>query len=340
MELRNGYVIGIGIVALLVLFFMKRKNNPVYKSGKKFVGMRYVEEELYFKKKMRRYKQLRCLLIVSLIISIGASFILLARPYKTETVDKEAYNRDIILCMDISSSVDELNMELVETLKDMVTRLKGERFGIMIFNTTSVLLTPLTEDYEYVLETLDNLKKCLAYRVGEDDTDYELQEWLYLSNYITEGTLYGADERGSSLIADGLASAVYNFADLEEERTRIVIFTSDNSVQGTPLYTLDEAADLCQENNVVVYGIGTKIMLPNDMEEMEDAVIKTGGEFYLQEEAGTIKSIASEIEDKAKNLVKGTKEIREIETIEVPVILLTVAIFFVFLLMKQTRSGE
>ena len=186
------------------------------------------------------------------------SILLMARPYKKVVAQKESYNRDIILCLDISTSVDDLNLELVKNLKETVNHLKGERFGIVIFNSSAVLLSPLTEDYEYIIDVLDQLESCLE---GHNLGNSKLSDnWLYQSSYLMDGTLVGNEERGSSLIGDGLASTVYNFPNLEEKRSRSIIFSTDNDLEGTPLVTLSQAADICKENNVTVYGIGTANM--------------------------------------------------------------------------------
>ena len=317
MELRNGYMIFIGIAVLLLVIFVKRKKKDNYNGGKKVFGMSYIENEPYFKKKMFTYRMLCTLLIISCIVSMAACFLLMARPYKKVVNEKEAYSRDIILCLDISYSVDELNLELVENLKDTVKNLKGERFGIVIFNSSAVLLSPLTDDYDYIIDTLDLLKKSINSRVSSNDNfNFDDDNWLYLNNYLIDGTLVGADERGSSLIGDGLATTVYDFPDLEDkDRTRVIIFSTDNDLEGTPIVTLDEAADICKENNVVVYGIGTSQMYDDNKAEMESAVKKTGGTFYLQEESGTVKHIVEEIEKKGKNLVKGGTQIQEVEIV-------------------------
>lgn len=182
----------------------------------------------------------------------------MARPYKKVVVQKESYNRDIILCLDISTSVDDLNLELVKNLKEMVNHLKGERFEIVIFNSFAVLLSPLTGDYEYIIDVLDQLESCLE---GHNLGNSKLSDnWLYQSSYLMDGTLVGNEERGSSLIGDGLASTVYNFPNLEEKRSRSIIFSTDNDLEGTPLVTLSQAAEICKENNVTVYGIGTANM--------------------------------------------------------------------------------
>ena len=339
MELRNGYMIFIGIAVLLLVIFVKRKKKDNYNGGKKVFGMSYIENEPYFKKKMFTYRMLCTLLIISCIVSMAACFLLMARPYKKVVNEKEAYSRDIILCLDISYSVDELNLELVENLKDTVKNLKGERFGIVIFNSSAVLLSPLTDDYDYIIDTLDLLKKSINSRVSSDDNfNFDDDNWLYLNNYLIDGTLVGADERGSSLIGDGLATTVNDFPDLEDkDRTRVIIFSTDNDLEGTPIVTLDEAADICKENNVVVYGIGTSQMYDDNKAEMESAVKKTGGTFYLQEESGTVKHIVEEIEKKGKNLVKGGTQIQEVEIVKVPVAILIFSVFFMLVLKFRTR---
>ncbi len=334
MELKNEWIIYIGILVLLILIFVHRKPKDNYKKGKKIIGLSYIEKEPYFKKKMFRYRILCILLMVFYVTSMAACFLLEARPYKTVITEKETYSRDIILCLDISYSVDELNQELVENLKDTVNNLKGERFGIVIFNSSAVMLSPLTDDYKYIINTLEQLKQSINLRLSDDFYEMDSDNWLYQSSYIIEGTLVGSEQRGSSLIGDGLATSVYNFPDLNEKRTKIIIFSTDNDLEGTPIVTLDEAADICKENDVVVYGIGTEEMLECDQEEMKSAVTKTGGTFYLQEEAGTVKHIVTEIEKESKHLIKGKMELQEVDLMEVPAVFLFCSIFLMILISK------
>ena len=189
-----------------------------------------------------------------------------------------------------------------------------------------------------MINTLDQLKASISSRVTTgDDSDALDDNWLYLSSYLTDGTLVGNEERGSSLIGDGLATTVYDFPDLEEERTRIVLFSTDNQPEGDPIVTLDQAATLCKEKNVVVYGIGTSEMFDEDKAEMKAAMIKTGGKFYLQEESGTVPDIVKNIEKEGKNLVKGEKEVREVPLVEIPALLLFASVFVVTFCMKALR---
>lgn len=337
MELKNHFVIYIGIlifVLLFSLFFIKFNKKENYKGGKKVANTLYAKDEPYFKKKMLTYRILSVLLTAACVMGIAVSFIMLARPYKTKAVNKEKYSRDIILCIDVSTSVDYLNKNLVEELKETVNNLKGERFGIVIFNSSPVLLSPLTDDYEFIIDQLDLIEQSLDMRMGFDGEGYLPDNWLYLDSYISGGTLIGAEERGSSLIGDGLAASVYDFSDLEEERTRIVIFSTDNDIQGTPIVTLEEAADICKENNVTVFGIGTKEMTEANKQSMQDAVLHTGGAFFLEEESGTFAQIVNEIEKKSKSLIKGSTEIQEIELVEIPFILLLFSVMAMIVLTK------
>ena len=291
---------------MLVFVFVKYKKTKKYAGGKKIAGLICQEDEAYFRKRKILYKTGLTATLICCVLVVVSAFLLMAKPYTSRRMQDEKYCRDIILCIDISTSVDYLNENLLDKLKKTVDELQGERFGIVIFNTSPVLLTPLTDDYEYVKDQLDLIAQCLKSRneVNLDDAFSSGYDWIYYQSYISSGTLIGNEQRGSSLIGDGLAAAAIDFSDADKERTKVVIFSTDNDIQGTPVATLDEAADICVSNNVTVYGVGTKEMTPENKESMKNAVEKTGGKFYLEEESGSFGEIVSSIEKLSKNLVK------------------------------------
>ncbi len=291
---------------MLVFVFVKYKKTKEYAGGKKIAGLICQEDEAYFRKRKILYKTGLTATLICCVLVVVSAFLLMAKPYTSRRMQDEKYCRDIILCIDISTSVDYLNENLLDKLKKTVDELQGERFGIVIFNTSPVLLTPLTDDYEYVKDQLDLIAQCLKSRneVNLDDAFSSGYDWIYYQAYISSGTLIGNEQRGSSLIGDGLAVAAIDFSDADKERTKVVIFSTDNDIQGTPVATLDEAADICVSNNVTVYGVGTKEMTPENKESMKNAVEKTGGKFYLEEESGSFGEIVSSIEKLSKNLVK------------------------------------
>ncbi len=158
MELTYPIILILGIVALVGIFFFKFKKKDVYQEGKKVANTHYTKNLPYYQELMKKQKILSIAIQATCAFSIVLCFVLVARPAEVQTSNSITYNRDIFLCMDISSSVDELNYELVGELKEIVKNLHGERFGISIFNTSSTLLVPLTDDYDYVNSILDELR--------------------------------------------------------------------------------------------------------------------------------------------------------------------------------------
>ena len=332
------YICGAGVLVLIFLSFLRFRKTEKFSKGRKAVMPEYIRKDPYYRKRLVAYQILKIMTGLVCIAGMAAAAVLIARPYTVQVESEEQYSRDIFLCMDISTSVDELNKNLVGELKEVVRELSGERFGIVIFNTSPVVLCPLTSDYEYVISVLDKVEEALEMRTeGYSGDDYE--SIIMLDDYISSGTLVGNMERGSSLIGDGLAATAYDFTDLEEdaERVRMIIFSTDNDIQGTPIVTLQEAADICKENNIIVYGIGTDFMYTQFREEMKDAVLSTGGKFYIEEESGSIKQIIRDIDSEARSLIKTEQYVTETEHPEKPFLCLLVSVIAMFVLLKITK---
>lgn len=341
MELKYQFLIYFGmmiVILLAVAYFVTKRKKRDYKDGQKLALLTLLEEDPYYQRKKWIYRIVSTLLFVALLVGILAGFVLLARPYKTTTITEQKYSRDIILCIDISSSVDYLNKNIINELIHTVEEMKTERFGIVIFNTSPVLVSPLTDDYEYTIEQLQKIEKALAMRLRSVKPFFKMKDdYLYYSEFISGGTLVGHEERGSSLIGDGLASSVFYFSKNKEERTKVVIFTTDNDLQGEPLVTLPQAASLCEKNDIVVYGVGTKEMYTDHMQEMKKAVESTGGSFYLEEESGSFEKIIEDIEKKSKSLVEGKQYVFDTEYPKMPFICLLCSYFVMLILMKYTK---
>ncbi len=321
-------------LACLILYFVIKKKGKKYSGGTKIYKSERINEHAYMRRKRAIYRIFSVVALLSLLTGMIAGGVLIARLQKVEKRQEEKYARDIILCLDVSTSVDSLNESLLDKLIDTVKDLKGERFGIVIFNTSPVLISPLTDDYEFTIEQLENIQKGLKCRLDFDTFGSFSDDYFYWDQIISGGTLVGNEERGSSLVGDGLASTVYNFSQVDEDRTRIAILTTDNDVYGEELFDLPEAADLCKKHNITVYGVGTKEMYRKDMNEMEDAVEATGGKFYLEEESGTFSQIVEDINAESKNLVKGKTYIIETDFPEKPFLVLLISMILMFGSMK------
>lgn len=339
MEIRYPIIFFIIIITITCnLIFIKKKETK-YKTGTKIANTHYLKNSDYFQKKLKQFKILKIILLISFGITIITSAMLLSRLSKTDTINTNQYNRDIYLCMDVSASVDELNMELVETLKNSIDKLNGERFGISIFNTSSVVLVPLTEDYDYIKDILDKIKISIQANNSIKYGTYKGDDYFYVINYINSGTLEGSQTRGSSLIGDGLASCVYSFSNLNEDRTRIIILSTDNDLAGSPIVTLDKAAKISKSKNIKVFGIGTKLMKNENKQSLKSAVEKTGGKYY-EHSKSTVNNIVDDIEKTSKSLLKNQYETKKIDIPQIPFILLLLSLTSIIIISKKVTKWD
>ncbi len=331
MELMYGWALVIGVVVLagvlLFLFYSHKKETTSYVNGIKAANTGRIRQTALYKALERKYMILRGVLIAGIIGSILSTLVLAARPYKTSDVMTGVKKRDIILCLDVSYSLYELNYEVTDYLKEVVKGLEGDRIGINIFNTSTVTYVPLTDDYDYVLQKLDELAEyfMLQKEYMETFADYyyipeELEEKFYeLSEpllYFDAGTTYNSNTKGSSLVGEGLGTALYSFPYLgESDRTRVIIMCTDNEVNEirSQIMSLDEAAEACAANNVTVFGIFPREEVfyhPEEYDyedccnEYKEAVENTGGKFYIREEDMPVSTIVQDIQKQEAMLVK------------------------------------
>ena len=334
MELVFPWALYLGIPCLVVVCLLSFKKKEVYNQGKRVANTSFVEETEEYKKVYMKYRILSGISIGALILSVVIGLVLISRPVKVDTITPEIRNRDIFLCMDISTSVDELNLDICDELKNVVKELDGERFGISIFNGQSVLLVPLTTDYQYVLDTLDTLKKAFDISIKSEKSDFDIwfeegNEELYYYKY--EGTFA---EEGSSFIGDGLASCLYSFPDLEtnKERSRMIIFTTDNELNGTPYVTIEEATALCKKNEVKVFSIVPENV--TDESIFKGAIESTGGKYYKNTDKKAYKQLTEDIKKTEASVMTKT-EVRITDQPETCFLLLLVCLGSYFLISRK-----
>ena len=315
MELRNPQIIKIAIlivtVLLLIIIFIKKFIKDRYRKGSRIANTHFIKNDKYYKYLKMKFIILKVFVDCFGIASIILSLYLLARPYKIEIIEEKEYNRDIMLCMDISASVWKLDAEVINNLKQIINSLNGDRFGLMIFDGISVNIVPLTDDYNYALNKLEILQKIVSQsNTITNSSDYDIQE---MNNLILATKKNSGTGRGSSLIGDGLASCVYNFNRLDEERSRIIVFATDNQLAGKPLVTLETAADIAKSKNIKVFGFApvTHNIQYNptaknkyntsQITAFNAAVEKTGGKLFIQN-VDSINSAIKEIDSTSKSV--------------------------------------
>ncbi|MDR0366702.1 MAG: VWA domain-containing protein [Bifidobacteriaceae bacterium] len=247
--------------------------------------------------------------IFTLVAGIGAS-VLAARPAEARTVYSEKASRDVVLCLDISGSMFPVDAGVIAQFRDIIQEFEGERVGLSWFNSSSVTLFPLTDDYEFIDATLRPLEEQLT-RVAEAETYDDLYDIPFEDWPDTSGTLLG---NGSSLPGDGLASCLMLFDDQDSERPRSVVLATDNQLFGKPIFDLSEAIDMAAEADVRVYSLcpedsaagwigGTEVNY-SAFRELEEESVRTGGGYFTIDDPNTVAGVVEGIMAQEAAMIK------------------------------------
>lgn len=345
MEIKYPIIIIVGLILLGIGFIFGIKKRKKYVAGKRVANTRYLKDSNYFKTKLIKLKVLNIILTILYFIIIISSIVLSARPVKIESVNNKMKTRDIFLCLDVSTSVSELDYQLVSEFKKTLSDVDGERIGIVIFNCTPYLLCPLTEDYDYVDSLLDKLTKgfkALNEYVNTFSFASSNQDILDFE-YILAGTTED-QSRGSSLVGDALAATAFDFPKQEEDRTRIIILATDNAVEGQELVKLKDAAKICMDKNITIFGIAPgKGYLQNYMtasgeKEFNKICQNANGKLYKLGSStnGTMHHIFEDIEKTEAKIVEGNPITKVYDMPEIPFyIILTATIILVVIREKE-----
>ena len=330
-------VVLLAAVSILVYRIIRLRKSLKDKEKKGFRGYSamWIASGLpSYKRRLVLYILLKIIGIAGLVTSLLAAAYLMGRPSYNKKIDAGVKRRDIYLCLDVSYSLYDLNADFVENLEDVVRGLEGDRVGISIFNTSTVEYMPLTTDMDFAIDKLKNLEEYFVLQREymhfkdqnhiEDMTDDEFLKFLealpddeydefaamvYKLDLIDKPVTLDNETRGSSLIGEGLASCLFNFPYLEDsERTRVIIMVTDNAQAENkpPAVELAEAAKMCKNNNVAVFGIfppkeALRDLRPeqnfdNLSSDMRQNIRKTGGEFYIVGSDFDTESIISQIQ--------------------------------------------
>lgn len=235
---------------------------------------------------LRRYRALLWTVIVAVVLLVAASAVLSGRLVSLTTVQPELRNRDIVLCLDVSGSMIDYDAQIVETFSELTEEFDGERIGLVLFNASAITSFPLTSDYAYARAQLDALHADLV----DPDTDWS----------FANGTLLG---NGSSMIGDGLASCVMRFDDLDTERSRSIVFATDNYVAGEQIMTLPEAGEFARSKGVVVFGLNPGDSASLDYiaefaDEMRQVVEGTDGSYWALEDPDAVPGIVEQVQER------------------------------------------
>lgn len=236
----------------------------------------------------RRAVALTGLVALGAVAALAAG-VVAARPMSAQTVQPVDTSRDIMLCLDVSGSMAEVDVEVLSVFDELLDGFEGERIGLTIFNSSPVQIFPLTDDYEFIREHLASMMSSF------DFVDEIPEHWL--------GTLNGD---GASLIGDGLAACTMGFDHPDDDRSRSVIFATDNEINGASIVTLQEAAAYAASKDVRVFAINPVEGKDADVSaELAAAAEATGGAAYGLRDTTTVGDIIDEVRKQEATALRG-----------------------------------
>jgi len=284
-----------GLAVWAITFWNRRamRRSPVVVANSS-----YLDRLPSFVRAQRTARVVRAAQVGIAVIGVVAAAVLSGR-IATERIETPDFaTRDIVLCLDVSGSMYEYDTEILETFAEMVDGFEGERVALSIFNSTSRTVFPLTNDYDLIQRELLEGAEAIdfdefAYRLGSRSYDEDK-----VRRYVdfVDGTRGIPNE--ASIVPDGLASCGQLFDQAEQDRSRSIIFATDNEVNGDPIFTLQEAVDGVTARDIDLYTFfpGAYECGPECLEELETTTEDNDGELYQSSDPDAIPSIIDDIQ--------------------------------------------
>ncbi|MFJ2368246.1 VWA domain-containing protein [Microbacterium sp. NPDC087665] len=268
----------------------------------------------------------RRMLALSGILLLGAltvvtAGVVAARPMSSQTIQPVNTSRDIMLCLDVSGSMSEVDVEVLSVFEELLDGFEGERIGLTIFNSSPVQIFPLTDDYDFIRTHLESIRESFDY------VDQIPEHWV--------GTLNG---NGASLIGDGLAACAMGFDHPDDERSRSVIFATDNEVNGASIVTLEEAAAYAASQGVRVFALNPVLGKDADVSaELSAAAESTGGAAYGLRETTTVSDIVEQVREQDATELRGEAQVVWTDTPNLWIVVMSIALLSFVILLWRVR---
>ncbi len=268
----------------------------------------------------RRMLALSGVLLLGALTAVTAG-VVAARPMSSETIQPVNTSRDIMLCLDVSGSMSEVDVEVLTVFEELLEGFEGERIGLTIFNSSPVQIFPLTDDYEFIRGHLESMRESFDY------VDQVPEHWV--------GTLNG---NGASLIGDGLAACAMGFDHPDDERSRSIIFATDNEINGASIVTLEEAANYAASNGVRVFALNPVEGKDTDVSaELTAAAEATGGQAYGLRETTTVGDIVDQVREQDATELRGEAQVVWTDSPDLWIVVAAVALLSFIVLLWRVR---
>ena len=210
----------------------------------------------------------------------------LAGPYTRGAVLEIPTGRDLVVALDLSSSMDEVDMVMdgnpvprYQVVRNLIGRFieerRGDRVGLMAFGHEAFLIAPLTFDTGSVAEILDELV------IGLPGHRTDLGQVVGLTVQILRD---------------------------EPDATRVLVILSDGEDNTGALTGLD-AAKMAAAHNIKIYTIGISAQLNTDGAHILQTMAEvTGGVFFAAQSVSALAEITKHIDKVEPSAINGDPE--------------------------------
>ncbi|MGQ4533036.1 vWA domain-containing protein [Dermabacteraceae bacterium P13138] len=271
-------LLAVGLVAAMVRRRRDRGSDAIPVSGSD-----YLWQLPKFVRAQRRARIWRWLLVVSCAFSLVSVALLAGRPVTQHSAVTGGQQRDIVLCLDVSSSMAKSDRAIMLQFAEALKSFHGERIGLTIFNSGARTVFPLTTDYAMARRQLELGAKVLELdelKAREDPSAYSREQKEEFLRFM-RGTR--VREEGASLIPDGLVSCSRQFDRADQERNRSIIFVTDNEVGGKTVFSLPEAMKSVTARKIHLYTLYPGAFVCPDgicARQLQQATESADGTFY------------------------------------------------------------
>ena len=271
------------------------------------------------RRRIRAQRWLHALLAVMLVSGLVSAAAIAGRPVRVTERSDALANRDIVLCLDVSTSMVKIDSSVLTTFSEILEDFDGERVGLVAWNSAAQTIVPLTDDYELLRDQLTELGDVLD--IDPQNVSYK-QQRAYEEAF---GGTINNGVNGSSLAGDGLASCAQAFDNQGLDRSRSIILATDNQVidpDKEQIYPMPDAVNLLAERKIRLFSIyGADEDQPyqdlldktpeESREELKTLTEGPGkGRFYDVEDSGTGGQIVKELEKTEVSALGGRKQTR------------------------------
>lgn len=196
-------LLAIPLGLVLVQRFRKKARHPQFVAE---VAM--LDSLAGYKQAQRRNTRLKRIETGLLCMMIIGFVLLVARPQIGLTNYSDEHSRDIVLCLDVSGSMEAYIPPALNALESIYRNNPSDRYSIVVFAGRGFTVLPLTRDPVAIQEKIELLRE--VYEHGND------------SNYRFRSLPgYGTD------VGEGVLTAVQRFDNLETHKSRNIILVSD-----------------------------------------------------------------------------------------------------------------